>query len=659
MSDYKIDIRAQLSGFEEIESKINSLKSKPVDIKVNLQGANGDLSKQLQSQMAGATAQFKNAGKNAGNNFAQGFRVSQSQVLKFQEDLLTGKFSANTSKMTAQLKQYDTQSSALLKKAQSYSQIYQKSVSDLSRHFNENDSFKMNDEQVAKSFQNMERAAKTYANTMIEVRNESSKTISATESNTLGNKIQKYYSDNTKAVKEYGTALKNLEAEARSAKTQGDITDIKNRFKELDSVIKSKGLSGKSIFDELGRGFKQIGQFVGTYGVLQQIPQITQAMVEQTVKVDDAMTQLRMATGVTKKEASDLMGTYTDMGKVLKATGVDVAASATEWLKQGKSIQQSQELAQDSIVLSKIGDLSSQDSTKTITAAMKSYNLQEKEVMNFVDQISAIDMASATDVGGLATAFNEVAANARQAGVDTKQLLSYAAVIGETTQGGMASVGTSLNAIFSRMGNVKLSRLKDYETGEDLSNVETVLRGVGIQLRDTQDQFRDFDDVLDDTANRWTSFSGVQQRAVSQAFAGTHHMNDFMILMQQWDKVQEYIKTADNASGESMKKYEAYQDSLSGRFEGLKNQTQEFSNVAANSDFLKGLVDSGTSALDVITQLIDKFGVIGPLVAGFSALKGILSFKKNFDQPQTTGCPGFPIFPGRVYHGGEHIIMAM
>lgn len=51
------------------------------------------------------------------------------------------------------------------------------------------------------------------------------------------------------------------------------------------------------------------------------------------------------------------------------------------------------------------------------------------------------------------------------------------------------------------------------------SNVETVLRGVGIQLRDSQDEFRDFDDVLADTANRWESFSGVQQRAVSQAFA--------------------------------------------------------------------------------------------------------------------------------------------
>lgn len=151
---------------------------------------------------------------------------------------------------------------------------------------------------------------------------------------------------------------------------------------------------------------------------------------------------------------------------------------------------------------------------------MKSYDLQTDEVMDFVDQISAVDMASATDVGGLATAFNEVAANAKQAGISTQELLGYAAVIGETTQEGMASVGTSLNSIFARMGNIKLSRLKDYETGEDLSNVETVLRGVGIQTRETNDEFRDFDDILDDIGSRYDSFSGVQQRAIAQAVAG-------------------------------------------------------------------------------------------------------------------------------------------
>ena len=152
--------------------------------------------------------------------------------------------------------------------------------------------------------------------------------------------------------------------------------------------------------------------------------------------------------------------------------------------------------------------------------ANKSYDLSVDEVMSFVDKISAIDMASATDVGGLAQAFNEVAANARNAGVEADKLLAYAAVIGETTQEGMASVGTALNAIFSRMGNIKLSRLEDPETGEDLSNVETSLGNVGIALRETTGEFRDFDEVLDQVAANWSSYSEVQQRSIASSLAG-------------------------------------------------------------------------------------------------------------------------------------------
>ena len=342
-----------------------------------------------------------------------------------------------------------------------------------------------------------------------------------------------------------------------------------------------------------------------------------------------------LATGISNNQAQELMKTYSDMGKQLKVTGVDVATSATEWMKQGKTIEESNKLAQDSIVLSKIGDLSSDDATRTITAAMKSYDLNESQVMDFVDQISAIDMASATDVGGLADAFNEVAANANQAGISTKQLLSYAAVIGETTQEGMSSVGTSLNAIFSRMGNIKLARLKDYQNGgEDLSNVETVLRGVGISLRDTDGEFRNFGDVLDETAGRWSEFGTVQQRAVAQAFSGTNHMNDFMVLMQQYSKAQEYMQVADDASGKSMKKYGAYTDSLEGKLEGFKSTFESLSNTVLDSKLIKGFVDGGTSILSIFDKLTNSLGVMNTAAIGLGLFQGKNnSGKSTWDSP--------------------------
>lgn len=582
MSDFIANIKAQLdlgTAESEMQSFINKYKNDAIKLKVDLDttttGAN-NLNQQVQKQ-------FQNVGKTASTSFASAFKSKN-----YANDILDF---ANAKK------QIDSETKKL-------SQTIQDNINDVTAK--QSNSW-------AKSFVNEQEKAYKAA-----------EKFSKLDGEIASNKTLTWLKNNSAAVKDYGDAFEELALKQRNATSSDELKGYTKQVNALKTEAASLGKTGSSFFNELSRGFKQIGQFALTYGVLQQIPQVFTEMANTTVKVDDAMTQLQMATGVSDSQAKELMNTYSQMGKTLKATATDVAASSTEWLKQGKSIAESQKLAEDSIILSKIGDLSSEDATKTITAAMKSYNLDESEVMNFIDQISAIDMASATDVGGLATAFNEVAANAKQAGVSTQELLSYAAAIGETTQEGMASVGTSLNAIFSRMGNIKLSRLKDYETGEDLSNVETVLRGVGIQLRDTQDEFRDFDEVLDETAGRWDSFSGVQQRAVAQAFAGTNHMNEFMVLMQQWENVEKYIAEADNASGQSLEKYEAYQDSLSGKIEGFKNQLQEASTVFANSDMMSGLITGGTDALNVVTQLIDQFGL---LQTAISAIGGLLTTK--------------------------------
>ena len=449
-------------------------------------------------------------------------KQQEKQLKSYTDTFNNGKYSANFKTMSANLEKYNGQNTDSLEKARNYLKEYQDTYKEIQNHFDTTSAINFKDDELVQKFDKLETAASKYKNVMREVSTESTKTLSANAGIIKGNEILTYCNNNTKALKKYGAELRQLAEDAKKVTTQGEMDVINEKFKKLKSTISAEGLTGKSWVDDAKRAFGQIAQFTGMYGILQNVMQdVPRAIVQNVIKIDDAMTNLRMATSVSNDEAQKLMKTYSEMGKELKVLGTDIATSSTEWLKQGKSIQESEKLTKDSVILSKIGDLSSEDATKTITAAMKSYDLAESQVMGFIDQISSIDMASATDVGGLSQAFNEVAANAKNAGIETEKLLSYAAVIGETSQEGMASVGTSLNAIFSRMGNIKLSRLKDYENdGEDLSNVETVLKKNGIALRDATGQFKEFDDVLDETASKWKNFDSVTQRAVANAFAG-------------------------------------------------------------------------------------------------------------------------------------------
>lgn len=643
-AQFQVDVNVVTHGAEkvnELEQKLSKMQNKSVDIKFNVQGQSqiNNIIQQLQNvQRQGINLNLNNnnmarSAQNAARQYTQNFqRQINSSKLKYNID--TGKYAAASSRMSKQLGAYGTQDTANIQKATAALASYNQALDKLQNHYN--GSNVLGKKQLQQTFQDMTKAGDTFKNTLSQIRDESSKALSPTVASTSGNKVVEYMNANSRAVKKYGASLKTLEQQYRSMTTIEEKANYDKVFANLKSRIDAEGLSGNSWFGELKRATGQIAQFAGVYGMLQNtVMQIPYKAITAVKDYDAAMTNMQMATGISNTQAQELMNTYSDMGKQLKVTGVDVATSATEWMKQGKTIEESNKLAQDSIVLSKIGDLSSDDATRTITAAMKSYDLNESQVMDFVDQISAIDMASATDVGGLADAFNEVAANANQAGISTKQLLSYAAVIGETTQEGMSSVGTSLNAIFSRMGNIKLSRLKDYQNGgEDLSNVETVLRGVGISLRDTDGEFRNFGDVLDETAGRWSEFGTVQQRAVAQAFSGTNHMNDFMVLMQQYSKAQEYMQIADDASGTSMEKYSAYTDSLEGKLEGLKSTFESLSSTVLDSDALKGFVSGGTEVLGLIDKLTNSLGVMGTVAVGAGIFQGKNnSGKSTWDSP--------------------------
>lgn len=655
--DFKALVTAQLNA-NNVESELKDLcKDRDINLKVNLIG-NVDVLKNIQKQFSGIENVVTKAGKIAGKSYATSLQKQIEAVAKTQRNSFSQPLYNRTKQeldysdwFNKQLEKQSKNTDNIFKRYQErFSSLQGKDVSkfvntagytQLETNLKE---ISILQDRVSKGLEKdpdidkinsdlkemnslLSKSETLYSNL--------SKPIGTLDATTASNKTLSWLKNNTKATKELGNAFESLAKKQSIATTKGELENYSKEFTSLVATAQAKGLTGASLLEDSKRAFSQIAQFTGMYSITQNLfEEIPRQMLTYVADVDNAMTNLQMATGVTDTEAKELMKTYSAMGKELKTLGTDVSASSTEWLKQGKSIQEANKLTKDSIILSKIGDMSSEDATKTITAAMKSYDLVENEVMEFIDQISAIDMASATDVAGLSDAFNEVAANAKVAGVETENLLSYLAVIGETSQDGMSSVGTSVNAIFSRMGNIKLSRLKDYENGgEDLSNVETVLKKNGIALRDAAGQFREFDDVLAETANKWKEFDSVTRRAVGNAFAGTHHQNSFTILMENWGNVEKYITTATTSSGESMKKFEEYQDSLAGSVEGFKNAAQSLSNTTIDSGFLTGAVNIGTTFLEILEKIIDNFGTVQTIIGGFAIGKGIKSFAKGFDKP--------------------------
>lgn len=516
--DLLIDAYAKLEQYDKnATNSLSLLNSSPNKV------LKSDIEKQVQKQ-------HKEQEKQYDNWFNQALKEQEqkdSYVQNVSRTLGNKSYDANLAAQQKKLSKYYSGSEEYKNANKSFEEYKQnvKGLQELHTQYQANPST-ANQDAIIKQNEKVIQSYKKLNNEIKILDATQSKALNPGEGSIQANKIRTYMTNNTKAAKEYGAALENLAKQSENATTKGEAQSLNQQFKQMQAEISAKGLTGNSMFSEVKRGFSQISQFVGTYGILQSGMNKAQEMVQNTYDVDSAMTQLQMATGVSNDKAKDLMKTYSNMGHQLKATGTDVAASSTEWMKQGQSVEKSNKLAESSIKLSKVGDLTSEDATKYLTSARKGYGITSAEdTLKIVDKMSSVDMASATDVGGLAEGMSEVATNANLAGVSMDKLLGYLATIGETTQEGMSSVGTGLNAIFSRMGNIKLARLKDYQNnGEDLSDVETVLKGEGINLRDKQDKFRNFGDVLDEVAGKWTSYSDVSQRAIAKAMAGKQRL---------------------------------------------------------------------------------------------------------------------------------------
>lgn len=398
--------------------------------------------------------------------------------------------------------------------------------------------------------------------------------------------------------------------------------------KSVDNVNQSLQNTQRSA-NNLGNALKKPFQ-VGSSAALaakgiQLINAAARNATDAIKDVDSAITDLRMATNESYDTVSKMVSGYNDMGKALGATTKEVTSSADAWLRQGKTAQETNTLIKDSMMLSKIGQIDSASATEYLTSAMKGYGVEVQNVQGIVDKLCAVDLVSATDAAGLAEAMSRTAVTADMAGVSMDRLLGYLATVGEATQKSMSSIGESFKTIFTRMSDIKSDKLELIDedgTKETLSDVELTLKNVGIDLRETVNEYNDYGDVLDNLASKWDSLSEVQQNALAKAFAGTRQQENFRVLMENYDVARQYMETAANSAGTAEEKFGAYLDSIEAKTKTLQ---ASFESLAVNS-FSPEMFGDIVDASSALIEFLDKTNLLKGSLAGLATAGAIRGF---------------------------------
>lgn len=294
--------------------------------------------------------------------------------------------------------------------------------------------------------------------------------------------------------------------------------------------------------------------------------------IQTAEELNKAFTSIQLVTLGTAEATEKLRKEYADLAHEMSATVTDVAEGADAWLRQGKSAEEATQLIRASMVMSRIGVIKSAEATEYLTSVLNGYKMETQDVMHVVDAMSQVDIESASSIDDLAIALQRSTATAQQAGVSFERLLGYVAAVRETTQRSASVIGEALKSIFSRMGSVKAGTFLSEDLESEYSDittyvndVEKVLSKVGIRLRDTNKDFRDAQDILDEVAKGWETYDDLTKQALATAIAGTRQRENFLALMQSYDKALALENSALNSNGKAMQKYAVYQDSIAAK----------------------------------------------------------------------------------------------
>lgn len=360
--------------------------------------------------------------------------------------------------------------------------------------------------------------------------------------------------------------------------------------------------------------------------LLKEINDAAERAKDTMVQLDKVVTDLSIATGDSRSSVKDLLKDYNSMAKQLASTTTQVGQAADDYLRAGKSMKESNQLIKDSIMLSKLGQINSSEATEDLLATMNGFDMSVNQVNDALDAMVAIDMAASTSSGDIATALKYCASSADIAGVSFNKLAAMIGTVQDKTMQSAETVGTFMNTLLSRYRNVKIGNYLS-DDGEDLSDYESVLKSIGIQLRDSQGEFRNFETILDEMAQKWNTLSSVQQASLLKIAAGTRQQNRFSALLEGYNKTLELTEVAANSAGTAVEKFnKSYKESLEAKTNTLQASFESMIMNADMSDVYGGILDATTALVNLINKTNALKGAMGAL-AVTGVTKAFLSIK--------------------------------
>jgi TP901 family phage tail tape measure protein len=250
--------------------------------------------------------------------------------------------------------------------------------------------------------------------------------------------------------------------------------------------------------------------FGASVGVINGISNAFKSLIATTVKVEKSMADINIVLGASQ---SNLAKFGDGLFKVAKNTAQSfdvVAEAATEFARQGLSIEETLKRTNDALILTRLTGLKAAESVKGLTAAVNGFGKAGLTTTQIINKLSAVDVKFAVGTDDLIDALSRAGAVAQDAGVSFDELVALVTVAQQRTARGGAVIGNAFKTIYTRIQDPKALN---------------ALRSVGIAVDDIAGAALPANKILQNLAQSYDSLGRSQKASVDQFVAGKFQIN--------------------------------------------------------------------------------------------------------------------------------------
>nr|DAJ47491.1 MAG TPA: minor tail protein [Caudoviricetes sp.] len=435
-------------------------------------------------------------------------------------------------------------------------------------------------------------------------------------------KIQEFRKENTnidrdsRLASQFDRLLQSAQTAEHSTKA---FNELNAEFNALKATVMSKGMTGRSLGDELSYIASKIGLKAIIGGSVYKILDYFKQMVVVVRELDTGMTNLKRVSEETEATYRGFMDSAAEKARNLGSTMQQVIDATTDFSRLGYSLQEASELANNALMYSNVGEIDINQASSDMISALKAFNIASTDSIHVVDVFNKLGNEFAVTAANIGEGLSQSASALAVAGNDFEESAAMITAITEITQDA-SSAGNALKTLSLRLRSTSTDLS---EAGEDsegactsIAKLQDKMKALaGVDILNSEGTFRSTYDIIKDIAHNWDNIDEMNKSGIIETLGGKTRANQVSALISNFAQAEKALNAAINSENSALDENAKYVDSIEGRIAQLKASFQKLSNDVVSSDIVKFFVSTGDAILratDAILAFSQIFEGIAP-----------------------------------------------